>query len=547
MARVVTRRQSAALLATAQRHADGPAHVYAAGPEHRHQVALAAAAVLSENPRDHMSVRQAARAFDLHKSTIEDAVQRVRAGQPAEPAPAGAHTALTAKEERFLVECVIKFSAQAMCLTKHDIQAIVDHLTVGPRVGHNKRKLKLTKDWRRGFLERHDKLIGYSHCIPLATQHVVTQELVEEVRNNFTEFNKLIDNNGIKDENIVAVDETGITGLKEDAAHSKVFHARNARPHRTVRIIQARATLLVALTAAGKSLSPVVVHPHVVLQPKQVQAFDKAAGGAAYHTHAPALHLPSAAPGSQSKKPASDTSTRREPGPTGSMSDFLFDKAMREHVVPQMSKEAPSVVAMDGASAHFNVRMLLHGRRDLRDEGPAVFYFTYPPNVSKFVAPPDDYALFGAFQRTRRQLLTNMGGPKSRVELMSSAGQAYRKNLRPAQIQSAFRRRGFVSAAQTRHTGQRDVLQQLQAHVDSREWAEEQVDSGTLPRSVLELASMQDRRKSGRPRKPLGKAIEPIGVLNSDEHIPELSRLLEERKRENENAKAPGKRQRKNE
>lgn len=64
------------------------------------------------------------------------------------------------------------------------------------------------------------------------------------------------------------------------------------------------------------------------------------------------------------------------------MTDYLFDKAMREHVLPQLSKEEPSVVLMDGASCHFNPRLLLHGRADTRAAGPPVFFFTYPPNLS---------------------------------------------------------------------------------------------------------------------------------------------------------------------
>jgi hypothetical protein len=148
------------------------------------------------------------------------------------------------------------------------LQNIVDHLTVGPRVGHNSRELKLTKHWRRGFLARHNKVLGYSHCIPLAAQHVVTQELVDELRTSFEEFNKLVADHRIKDSGILSVDEVGVTALKEDAAHGKVFHARNVRPIRTVRVIQARATLLAAIKVDGTALSPVLVHPHVKLQPQ---------------------------------------------------------------------------------------------------------------------------------------------------------------------------------------------------------------------------------------------------------------------------------------
>lgn len=423
--------------------------------------------------------------------------------------------ALSRDEELFLVTCIIKFSAQAMCLNKHDLQQIVDHLTVGPRVNHNKVRLKLGKNWRRGFLRRHASAIGYSACIPLATQHVVTQDLVDELRNNYNEFNKLIDDQRIQNSGIVSVDEVGITALKEDSVHGKVFHARNARPTRTVRIIQAHSTLLAAIKADGTALSPVLVHPHVKLQPKQTAAFDAAAARGAHGPDPPALHLASGKPGGAP--------------PTGNFNDYLFDKGMREHVLPQLPTDAPSVVLMDGAAGHWNPRLLLHGRRDLRQEGPPTFFFTYPPNLSRFVAPPDDHAVFGAFQRTRRQLLFEQGGPEDREQLMDTAGRAYAKHFRPEQVRSAFLRRGYVAPAVDRRRAQASVIEQLQEQVDSRAWAHRLVDEGRLPASLLRLESLKDRRRSGRARKPLGDAVSPLGVINSDENIASLRALLDER------------------
>jgi hypothetical protein len=69
------------------------------------------------------------------------------------------------------------------------------------------------------------------------------------------------------------------------------------------------------------------------------------------------------------------------------MTDYLFDKAMREHVLPQLSKEEPSVVLMDGASCHFNPRLLLHGRADTRAAGPPVFFFERTRRICPALLP----------------------------------------------------------------------------------------------------------------------------------------------------------------
>ena len=58
---------------------------------------------------------------------------------------------------------------------------------------------------------------------------------------------------------------------------------------------------------------------------------------------------------------------------------------------------------------------------------------------------------------------------------------------------------------------------------------EDYVDEGRLPASLLRLESLKDRRRSGRARKPLGDAVSPLGVINSDENIASLRALLDER------------------
>ena len=103
---------------------------------------------------------------------------------------------------------------------------------------------------------------------------------------------------------------------------------------------------------------------------------------------------------------------------------------MRTHVLPQLPSSSCCVMLMDGASSHWNPRLLLEARRDLYQPGALpILLFTYPPNLSRLVAPPDDHAVFGAFQRTRRQELSQIHGPQNRIELMRTAGVAFSRNF----------------------------------------------------------------------------------------------------------------------
>ena len=71
---------------------------------HAARTAAAAAAVLTNRKRDHLSYRQAAVHYDLSISTVQRAVKRLRSGEDPEPPPAGARTALSLKEDRLVFQ-----------------------------------------------------------------------------------------------------------------------------------------------------------------------------------------------------------------------------------------------------------------------------------------------------------------------------------------------------------------------------------------------------------------------------------------------------------
>lgn len=126
--------------------------------------------------------------------------------------------------------------------------------------------------------------------------------------------------------------------------------------------------------------------------------------------------------------------------------------------------------------------------------------------------------------------MTTSYGPADRIEVMQTAGAAYRKNFQPRQIKSAFERRGFITNKRRRSVAQKNVLTALQAQVEAKTWAEKQLTAGRLPREILKMPSLQPLRKSGKKRQPLGPNLPAVGLLNGDESLNGLVDLMAERK-----------------
>jgi len=503
--RVSTRRASADLVIAGEEHRRRHPRSRAASLSHALDVERAVTHVLSADPADHMSYRTAARTFNVSVGSIQTGVARVADGRPARPSHAGAATALTDREEKYIVEVIFNFAAQDMCLGKEDLQQIVDFVSVGRRVGHNRVPLKLTKHWRAGFLRRHPE-IHYGHCRPLQRQYIITQETVEEMRNLYKEFNEYVDRYGIRSDQVLALDEVGLTAKPEDSAHGKVFHPVSMPPKRLVRALNPHASLLAIIRCSGDPIVPVVVHPIQKVKPAHSEAFDKAAGVRAYH-------VPSGT--SQS----------------GSMTEELYSSSLQKHLFPCLSTWKPYLILHDGASCHWSPDLLLAARRDLMRSGEPIFFFRYPSNLSIHVAPPDDRAVFGAFQRTRRQKMFVESGPESKSDVMRMAGEAYKKNFRRDQIRAAFQSRGFEPSPQLRRNAQNKLLSGLQAHVDARSWAEKQIEDGALPRSLLSLTTFGGRLKKCVERRPLGAGAKHVGVINCDRNVLLIKVALAKRKR----------------
>ena len=252
------------------------------------------------------------------------------------------------------------------------------------------------------------------------------------------------------------MDEVAIT-----AARGRVFHKLNERSVRAVRFIQSRATLLACIKADGQALSPVVVHPHMKLQDRQVNAFNDAA-----LLDVTPLHL---------------TSGRAAAGrPTGAMTDYLFQHAMRTHVIPQLPRGQSSVVLLDGASSHFNPRLLIESRREHMIRTILHLLFSSPIHQTCHVLLRHRTTtlyleLFNALADSFYSRHTAL-----QIELMSmcTAGQAFRENFTRRQIRSAFERRGYTTDKSKRQCVQSAVIAQLQKVVDAKSWTKHQVEEG---------------------------------------------------------------------
>ena len=152
---IVTRRQSGNLYLEAAELAAKKKCPILKADLHCDRVAAAARAVNSRAKRDHLSYRKAAHHYGVSVGAIQSGVDRLRSGKDPKAQHSGAATSLKDEEERFLVECILRFGAQDMCLGLSDLQKIVDFITVGPRKNHNNHAFVLSDHWRAGFLNRH--------------------------------------------------------------------------------------------------------------------------------------------------------------------------------------------------------------------------------------------------------------------------------------------------------------------------------------------------------------------------------------------------------
>ena len=226
------------------------------------------------------------------------------------------------------------------------------------------------------------------------------------------------------------------------------------------------------------------------------------------------------------------------------MTAFLYDQAFL-HWDDHLPIGLPQLVLQDGYGAHYNVTTLLRlanrtGHCDgelYRQDGPGrVYVLTYPPALTRLIAPPDHSACFGAFQRARHRLMTEAGGVAELAQLFHMAGTAYARTFSEHNVHDAFRWCGFTTGPE-RLMRQRHFVGVLEQYLAAQAWLDQHGREHVILRRLARPVGLgADVQRP--PRVRLGVGTKTIGVINDDDNIVALVRELHRIKAANAKAQA---------
>ena len=95
----------------------------------------------------------------------------------------------------------------------------------------------------------------------------------------FTDFNKLVFELRLSDEQVHALDETMLSVKTADASHAKVIHRRGVKPRRRVGVLSEKSTLVAFISANGAHVAPALLQPQTKAVPvPQSRAWNEGAG-----------------------------------------------------------------------------------------------------------------------------------------------------------------------------------------------------------------------------------------------------------------------------
>ena len=454
-----------------------------------------------------LSEYAAEKTYHVPRTTLQRALRSLDASGHVDLRPSGAGHALTDSEESFLVDCFLSFADQDLPLTLDLARKLITGLWPSRRL-HNGKRFVAGEKWLRDFVRRHHRELAFGRCVPLDHLHRVTPEMVTELQECYREFNDLVDRLGLTDDAVHSMDETKMSASASDAAHAKVIYRRGAKPYRRLKTLSTKATLVPLISASGAAAPPVVLHSQLKSVPRpQREAWNLS-------SHQPdTKHIPA--------------------GTSTTMTGYLFNECFA-FWFDYLPVARPQVVLLDDYSAHYNPTTLLNmahvGSSDPanhRLDGPGrVYAFFYPPSFTRFIAPPDHQASFGAFQRARRSALTKLSGAASLVQLMETGGRAYARAFKPANVRTAFQQRGFHTGPE-RFDTQRAIVASLLAHVNAAAWTDAVGAQHAIVRELAHPAAMGLDQQAPH-RQHLGPGAKTVGVVNDDSNI---AALVDELKR----------------
>ena len=308
---------------------------------------LAYDAVLKES----LSVREAADAFDVPKSTLHDRISgRVHFGKLS-----GQSRYLSDLEASELIKQSAKIGAAK---SKADVIAIVQKV-----VDKKGLKVKVTNGWWESFKRRHPKQVTLRMAEPISYARLVANN-PEVIDKYFDYLEESLEENGLIDKpcQIFNFDESGFA---LSPAPPKVVTVKGDKHPYTVNSgKKGQITVLSCCSAGGTTIPPLLVLDTKTLNPKVA---DGEVSGTVY---------------------ASSES--------GWMTSNILDEWFAEHFLLYAPSVRPLLLLMDGHSSHYSPNFIETAAEN------DVIVFCLPPNTTHFLQPLDN-GPFGPLKRYWRR------------------------------------------------------------------------------------------------------------------------------------------------
>jgi len=441
-----------------------------------------------------MTIREAERFFSVPYTTLHSHIDREARGVRDHRPHIGVMHALDDEEELFVVDLLENSATAGFPLTVAQLQLMLRAQFPGRVDGRNCRWSASAK-WVYAFLQRHADRIHLTECVPVKRTPAHADPYAA-VRDTYAKFNRFLRNHTNPRPLVFAFDETNINLTAATAAHQKVIGRKGTKPFLYLSDQDRYLTLAIFICEDGSVVCPTLIHPQSTRIPQEnIAAWDNHSGGA------DTLHIAA--------------------GRTAFMNKFFFYQVFHrfaELVRCVLPRTTPVVCLVDGCSAHYNVRTAL----DLAQDN--IYLFVYSSQITKYLAPPDDHAVFGAFQRCRRRELATTGGAASLAVGIAGAARAFATALKPRNVRSAFLSRGFAQT-ESRLRAQARVKDTLLAIRRSTSWLEDHAADEDYSRMFHHHPfhhHIPQGHHLSRERRPLGVGVPATGFVNSPIYIPAL-------------------------
>ena len=215
---------------------------------------------------------------------------------------------------------------------------------------------------------------------------------------------------------------------------------------------------------------------------------------------------------------------------SASISGKLFSGPFLDQLIPDiragLAPDEWAVHFIDGYPAHLSSLVEL-GPQLLKHK---ILLYVYPPNLTKYVAPPDANSWHGLFKQNSRKNDFNSGGTSNRGPLVAFHAKAARKVFNRKNSQLCFQEVGLVIDKAVRHKV-RDMLeaklfipvkgsQHLYALLQEKPEMQRRLEVGdVIDVPGEEQLSSRKKKKRNSHKKLQEKGVAVTGAVNTPERV----------------------------